>query len=173
MEQMIYVTSDTFFGRSHFAKKRGFSSVDEMDAALIEKWNNKVTDNDIVWHLGNFGWDIISIENALHNLNGTINLIPSEYDNASMEIFELQQIGVYEKYRIIESQNCVLSHWPMANWPGKSDNESMHLHGNSAEYKADLNKEKRFNVNCELWSLEPISLDSLKEIIEIVNKESE
>ena len=47
----------------------------------------------------------------------------------------------------------------------------MHLHGNNKEYKSDLNKEKRFNVNCDLWSLEPVSLESLKEITEMVKEQ--
>jgi calcineurin-like phosphoesterase family protein len=167
MAKMIYATSDTFFGRSSYAKERGFNSVEEMDQAMIDKWNSKVNEGDIVWHLGNFGWDVISIENALMQLNGTINLILSEYDKASQEVFKLQNVKTFEGYYIMESKNLVLSHWPMTIWPAKySSVKSMHLHGNDKELKANLDIEKRFNVNCELWSLGPISVDSLIEIAE-------
>ena len=40
MATMIYVTSDTFFGRSSIAKERGFSTVEEMNNQLIQNWND-------------------------------------------------------------------------------------------------------------------------------------
>ena len=54
MATMIYVISDTFFGRSSKAKDRGFADTQEMQNSMIEKWNSKVNKNDIVYHLGNF-----------------------------------------------------------------------------------------------------------------------
>ena len=165
---MIYVTSDTFFGRTALAKQRGFSSAQEMDNEIILNWNEKVKPSDIVWHLGNFGWDVISSEEALVRLNGTINLIPSEIDENINDVLRIQGVGKYTGYKIIESINCVLSHWPLADWPGKRNNNSLHLHGGDKEYKSELMIEKRFNVNCDLWSLSPVSIESLNEIKEMV-----
>ena len=56
----IFLTSDTFFGRQLTAIERGFGSSEEMDNHIIDSWNGRVGKNDVVYHLGNFGWDPIS-----------------------------------------------------------------------------------------------------------------
>lgn len=69
----LFFVSDTHFGHEailHYAK-RPFSSVEEMDQAMIDNWNKVVGPNDYVFHLGDFCfkgsqyWDRI-----LNQLNG-------------------------------------------------------------------------------------------------------
>ncbi len=56
----VFWTSDTHFGHAcpNWEKKlwagRGFSSVEEMDAAQIKAWNEAVSPEDVVFHLGDF-----------------------------------------------------------------------------------------------------------------------
>lgn len=47
----IFFTSDLHFGHKNIIQydQRPFSSVDEMDAALIERWNRKVSPEDLVY----------------------------------------------------------------------------------------------------------------------------
>ena len=51
-----FFTSDTHFDDefaiSYFS--RPVQSVDEMNAVMVERWNHVVTDEDIVYHLGDF-----------------------------------------------------------------------------------------------------------------------
>lgn len=168
---MIYVISDTFFGRSSKAKERGFSSCDDMQTAMISIWNKQVKSDDIVYHLGNFAWDIISAEATLIKLNGIINILPSMYDVAALETAEeIEEVNIIDKgIFVIESLDCVLSSWPLRDWPAKNEG-SLHIHGGDKRFKANLKKESRFNANCDLWSLSPISIDSLKEITETFRK---
>ena len=167
MGTMIHLISDTFFGRTSLAKQRGFSSAEEMDNQIIENWNDKVKPDDIVWHLGNFCWDVISGENAIQRLNGNINIIQSEIDICFNDMFSIHGINKFQGYFILESDNVVMSHWPMADWPAKIK-DSLHLHGGNKKYKSELMTEKRFNVNCELWSLGPISMHALNDIKDMV-----
>ena len=53
---MIFITSDTHFGDESIRRyeNRPFSSVQEMDEELIRRWNEKVSEDDVVWHLGDF-----------------------------------------------------------------------------------------------------------------------
>ena len=53
---MIFVTADHHFGHANIIEytNRPFASVEEMDAALIAAWNERVTDYDLVYHLGDF-----------------------------------------------------------------------------------------------------------------------
>jgi calcineurin-like phosphoesterase family protein len=139
-----------------------------MDNQLIENWNEKIKPNDIVWHLGNFAWDVIAGESALQRLNGQINLIQSETDMSMNDMFNVQGVNKFQGYFISEGHNCVMSHWPLVDWPAKRTKQSLHLHGSDKEYRSQLQIEKRFNVNCELWSLGPVSLESLNDIKNMV-----
>lgn len=73
----IFFTSDTHFGsqRTLSLSRRPFSCVKEMDSALIDNWNKKVSPEDTVYHLGDFG--DVSIRQYL---NGKINLILGNYE---------------------------------------------------------------------------------------------
>lgn len=56
-KQKTFFTSDTHFGakRTYELSKRPFTSVDDMDNMMISNWNKTITNNDIVYHLGDFG----------------------------------------------------------------------------------------------------------------------
>lgn len=82
----IFVTSDTHFGhdREFVWGPRGFSSIEEHDAAIIANWNSVVGPNDIVYHLG----DVMLKDNehgmdCLRQLNGTIYIVPGNHDTAT------------------------------------------------------------------------------------------
>lgn len=56
-EKKIFFTSDTHFfsGRHLELSKRPFRNVSDMDLNMVSNWNKKVTANDTVVHLGDFG----------------------------------------------------------------------------------------------------------------------
>lgn len=51
---MIYFTADTHFGHYNVIRfcDRPFASAEEMDEAMIQNWNDRVTGNDTVYILG-------------------------------------------------------------------------------------------------------------------------
>lgn len=81
-EGRVFFTSDTHFGseRTLSLSRRPFISVADMDKTLIANWNKKVTSQDTVYHLGDFG-DLT----PLHYLNGKINLISGNYEKKLMQ----------------------------------------------------------------------------------------
>lgn len=168
----IFFTSDTFFGRRLTAIDRGFSDEEEMLDTYIEKWNNRVQKNDIVYHLGNFAWDPISSEASMIHLNGKINFILGPYDShlPNMSLIKLgRHVILKNQITVIPNLDVVASHWPLADWPGKTEN-TLHLHGGAL--KSSTEDGLRFNANVYNWNGSPIELDFLKEMIQQSKEEN-
>ena len=49
----IYIIADTHFGDENIRlyEERPFQNTDEMDHEMIRRWNETVTDDDLVYHL--------------------------------------------------------------------------------------------------------------------------
>jgi calcineurin-like phosphoesterase family protein len=159
----VFVTSDTFFGRRLSATTHGFSSVEEMEDKIIDNWNSKVKPNDVVYHLGNFGWDPISTESSIIHLNGKIFFIGGSYDKHLSET-SLVKIGKHillPSISEVSKLNTVFSHWPLADWSNKEEG-SLHVHGGMKQE----NIKGRFCANISNWNWAPIELEFLKEMHE-------
>lgn len=79
----IYFTADLHIGHARIIEfcNRPFSSVDEMNEKLVENWNSRVTDLDIVFILGDLA--LGKIDDSLvyvSMLNGQKVLIPGNHD---------------------------------------------------------------------------------------------
>jgi calcineurin-like phosphoesterase family protein len=158
----IFVTSDTFFGRKLAATQGGFSSLEEMEDRIIENWNAKIKPNDIVYHLGNFGWDPISTESAIIHLNGKIFFVGGEYDKHLSEI-SLVKIGKHVLLPAISEIpkiNTVFSHWPLSNWANREEG-SIHIHGGLKQEQIT----NRFCANIANWNWSPIEFDFINDIV--------
>jgi calcineurin-like phosphoesterase family protein len=168
----ILFTSDTFFGRRLAAVERGFQEEEEMLDSYIQKWNDRVGKNDIVYHLGNFGWDPISTESAMIHLKGKINFIQGSYDshltNASL-VKTGRHTVLQNQIAIIPTHEIIVSHWPLLDWPGKSEG-AIHVHG--GEEKTSIEKGNRFNVNIKNWKSVPIELEFLQEVVQSHNTQN-
>ena len=87
----IFFTSDTHFGHKNIIKfcpwSRGFlSSVDEMNERLIKDWNDAVSPNDDVYHLGDFAFMGRSATKEMASaLNGNIHFIIGNHDKQILE----------------------------------------------------------------------------------------
>lgn len=79
----IWFTSDTHFGeeRTFRLSRRRYSGVWEMTEDLINKWNEFVGENDLVFHLGDFGEFVF-----LNRLNGKIVLIEGNYEEEKRDM---------------------------------------------------------------------------------------
>jgi calcineurin-like phosphoesterase family protein len=165
LSRKIFVTSDTFFGRKKSAKDRGFKSTHEMNEALIEKWNEKISDSDQVIHLGNFAWSVDDIERIYPRLNGDIYFMIGEHDQSLVEISEIHADVKIIEQQIVMKSDVVLCHWPLQEWPGKKLNK-FHFHGHLASnIKSNVKDIKRLNVCCDNWHLEPVEISETLEIL--------
>ncbi len=107
-----FFTADTHFGSARVMElsKRPFESVKDMDWTMAKNWNSTVSDNDVVYHLGDFGDPEI-----VKYLKGDIRLISGNYDTTEI-LKELTESGVTimgDSHRIIvNGQILSLRHTP-------------------------------------------------------------
>jgi len=124
----IWITSDHHFFHRNIIKycNRPFNSVSEMNEFMIKKWNEKVGDNDIVLHLGDFAFKGRARE-IRNRLNGTIILIRGNHDYNLTE---------GEGFIIVDGSltigNKILSHRPLEIIPEGFINIFGHIHHNKA-----------------------------------------
>jgi len=116
---MNYYISDTHFDHKNVIAfdSRPFFTVTEMNAKLIENWNNRVTNQDMVYILGDFHWgktqDWLFV---LRQLNGQKTLVRGNHDLHLPFTPELSKCFADVKdYKEIDDngRKIVLSHFPM------------------------------------------------------------
>ena len=78
----IWLTSDLHFGhdRMFVWGVRGYSSVEEMNEAQVEKWNAKASDEDDIYVLGDFMLGDKSNIKYIERLKGNIHLVYGNHD---------------------------------------------------------------------------------------------
>jgi len=171
----IFVTSNQQFGRPGAIKKydRPFSSLEEMNETLIENWNLTVSPEDVVYVLGNFGWDPTTVENCINTLNGHIYFIEGEFDKATVDVSmlpnadkKMEEIGQID---FLPEMDACMSYWPLSIWPGK-----YLLTGHPSKKIKTSPSKKIINVSCDQWSYKPVNIESLIGLFEENNlKKSE
>ncbi|QKN14295.1 hypothetical protein HR059_07380 [Sinorhizobium meliloti WSM1022] len=83
--QKFYI-ADTHLSHERIIRMcaRPFASIDEHDEAIVANWNSVVRDNDIVYHLGDFGFQLginsDRIRALFHRLRGHKYLIIGNHD---------------------------------------------------------------------------------------------
>ena len=84
---MNFYISDTHFGHQNIIRydNRPFSTADEMDEVLIDRWNDVVSDEDTVYVLGDFSWhrEEKTLE-ILDSLSGRKVLIKGNHDTRTI-----------------------------------------------------------------------------------------
>ena len=153
-----------------------------MDNELIENWNKKVRQGDLVYVLGDMFWnsDPQYVQTILNRLNGQIILIKGNHDKWIKNSANKKLLAGIKDFDDIEviladgtKKRCILSHYFMPFYKNHYYG-AVHLHGhshNSPESKLEkaiakyLNensyKNEIFNVGCMHWNYEPVTLDEI------------
>lgn len=156
---------------------RPFGSIDEMNEALIQKWNAKVKPGDDVYILGDFCFDPKGKKatELLKRLNGQKYLIKGNHDAfLKSKDFDESQLVWFKDYAEVkdtlngEDVRVVLFHYPIAVWNAKH-HHSYHLFGHIHSNKTSGNAhplafdlgDHAFNVGVDVRDLEPKTLQEL------------
>ncbi|MCB9755629.1 MAG: metallophosphoesterase [Myxococcales bacterium] len=153
MERTTFFTSDHHFGHANIIRycARPFAHADAMDEALIKRWNERVGDDDVVYHLGDFTLRNKRFARLMFSrLRGRVRVLglpwhhdsgwvptrpgPSDdYYSASGHAVEILPPMIVLR-RSVPGQSrrvpVTLSHYPLAEWEAKHHG-AWHLHGHS------------------------------------------
>ncbi|GLQ54856.1 metallophosphoesterase family protein [Devosia nitrariae] len=156
---MLYFTSDTHFADSRVLRidRRPFATVAEHDAALIQYWNEVVSADDEVWHLGDFARGPRDhVEVLLTRLNGRKHLIIGNNDpEPTIAAAGWSSVQHYAELTI-EGRLFVLCHYPFRTW-NKMGNGSINLHGHSHGRLKPM--PRQFDVGVDAQGLRPVALE--------------
>ena len=180
--QKMFFTSDSHFHHENIIKycRRPFKNVEENDAELIRRWNEKVPEDGIVFHLGDVGFgNPQTINEILNQLNGTIYLVIGNHDwrsivkNHSWRFREMtQQINMK-----IGKQHIILNHYPMlcfaGAWRGIDATWQLFGHVHTSPYTDDGLDQQRlkmlfttqYDVGVDNNDFTPVSYNEVKQII--------
>ena len=167
----IYVTSNMQLGRPNALSmyQREYENVDDMTKKMIDKWNETVTQDDIVYHIGNFAWDPKTAQDALLRLNGQICFIKGEHD-AALDTLKSKgmlrnRVTLVDDIVMLSQQGVTLSYWPLKAWPGKSSKFYSIIGYPDKSFKSNP-KERTINASTDLWQNKPQDIVKLTEIFE-------
>lgn len=163
-----FFAADTHFGGESIIRyeNRPFATVEEMDRALIERWNAEVKPEDTVYVLGDFSMYMNDDRDRelLQALNGKKILVMGNHDrHRSPE--QWRQLGFEEcsLWPIVYRDFFLLSHEPMyVNTNMPYVNVYGHVHSNPS-YR-DVSS-RSVCVSVERIAYQPISFDNMIALI--------
>ena len=190
---MIYFTADQHFGHKNILKHQGvtrpFDTIEEHDKFAVDQWNSVISNNDTVYHLGDFtlkGWSFFW--DTVQKLNGSILVVPGGHDYKwiqehpnpeiqikrpanfihsprrisllnTLETIEIHQGG---KYPLVIS----LCHYAQLKWD-RSHYGSLHLFGHS-HGRLEYPEPRSMDIGVDTNNFLPYSLDEV--VYKLTNK---
>ena len=169
---MIFYTADLHLGHKNIIRlcNRPFSSVEEMDAALIANWNAVVGAEDTVYILGDFSFRSPTSMKPVHKiLNGIKHLVVGNHDKSWLKNIKPEEYfaSVSPLLEIDDGDTHItLCHYPMLSW-NRLAHDSIHIHGhihnntNGIAYPV-LKDMPAYNAGVEVNNYFPVTLEKLK-----------
>lgn len=154
--QKLFFTSDTHYSHANICSAttqwerngsgvtfREFDSLDDMNRALVSRLNERVGEDDILFHVGDWsfgGFDKIEqfrsqiVCKNIHLLYGNHDHHIERNKDGIQSLFASTQhyLNLTVKWEVYKNQyrtaNFVLMHYPIASWDGLG-RSAIHLHG--------------------------------------------
>lgn len=181
----LWFTSDTHFNHANILKftNRPFENIAEHDEALIKNWNDRVGNDDTVFHLGDFCFGSSQkIMEIREKLNGNIILIRGNHDDKNLQrsLWSLFEDVVYQAKILVDGRTVYLNHFPFLCFARGSfdlygDGYSINLFGHvhsGPNCTTDDNSRlsilypTQYDVGVDNNNYAPISWNEVKSIIE-------
>lgn len=176
----VWFTSDTHFDHKNIIKycNRPFSDVDEMNAEMVRRWNATVAPTDRVFHLGDFAFTARRqrLHEIVSSLNGSITLVQGNHDNMRRNLYLQAFDDVVTSADLFGYELPVyLAHHPAWELPP----EDAACYNGLIEYqlcghvhtlwkmRSNGKGLTMLNVGVDQWDFRPISLEQVREALQI------
>ncbi len=180
---MIYYTSDLHFGHENVIKfdNRPFTDADEMDRMMIELWNGRVRQEDMVYIMGDLCYrSSHPTEWYLARLKGHKFLVLGNHDLPIQENPEALKLldGVDKMMDVKDGDRRVcLCHYPMVEWNAYFRG-SWHIYGHIHNRKDEAfeimkKKDHALNAGCMINNYMPSTFEEVVRNNEIFRQSGE
>jgi calcineurin-like phosphoesterase family protein len=153
-----------------------------MNETLIANWNNVVTPDDVVYHLGDFAFgDALGVDRVMRRLNfAHFHFIMGNHDKPFIDWYHnfgneelTRKVTVYPHFleTKIQGNKFTLCHYAMRVW-NESHRGAMHLYGHSHGTLPDDPNSKSFDVGVDCHAYRPISLERVLAIMATKQQEN-
>lgn len=112
----VFIIADNHFADENIIRycNRPFASAKEMDEVIIKNWNETVSNNDVVIHLGDFALGSREYcADICKRLNGKKILIKGNHDTHSAQFYRKCGFAEVSKFPIIYDNFYIMSHEPL------------------------------------------------------------
>lgn len=170
----IFVISDTHFNHANilnFTNHAGektrpeFSSVEEMNEHMIDRWNSVVRDNDVIYHLGDVHFGATANEKSnrsiLSRLKGRKYLCLGNHDNPADPVLH-EHFKKVTFWNYLKDFKVSLSHIPLHESTmseSKDGPRTLGIHGHI--HRNPPPSPKHINVSVEWIDYTPIEITEL------------
>jgi calcineurin-like phosphoesterase family protein len=161
---MEFFVSDTHFCHERilsFTNENGklvrpeFKDVNEMNQCMIDNWNSVVGEKDVVYHLGDVGFEKYKTDEIMEKLHGVKYLIIGNHDDVRVKwMRHFKKAFIWLKF---SKYDFIASHMPLheSSLFGIKYNVHGHIHE-----KADPSP-VHLNISVEKTNYSPISLEEV------------
>lgn len=156
----IYFSSDTHYFHDNIIKycSRPFQDAEEMNNKMIENWNAVITEEDVVFHIGDFSAGLKGrteeLRRIISSLAGKKVLIRGNHDH--LEDAWYIESGFVSVHDIFAINDVLLSHMPVKDM--QQEEKMFVVHGHI--HRTDVpNFDKHFNVAVDRNNFAPVPLE--------------
>jgi calcineurin-like phosphoesterase family protein len=178
----MYLTSDNHFGHKNIIGycDRPFQTVEQMDEAMIQRWNHNVGKTATIMVVGDFSfYDAVKTKEITQRLNGRKILIRGNHDKAHSDSWFLKCgfDSVVESMTIpamVQEDTVEIQHY--------HDYESRYgygvlFHGHAHNFFKAKHyvtfKRVLLNVGVDCWNFTPVHIDFLFETVKRIRQQHE
>lgn len=164
-DDLVYCGHLTHFGHNRIIRycNRPFSSAEEMEQVMLEKFNSRIKRGDILYHLGDVCWSSYDMGRFFGQLNTKqCHLILGNHDKKHVGEYKkwFSWVGDYKSITV-GSVPVRMFHYPMRSWNAKGHG-AIHLYGHChGTVEPGLNRS--MDVGVDPMDFAPISYEEVYE----------
>jgi len=162
----LWFISDTHFSHENMLRftnhdgertRPEFASVQEMDQAMIDRWNSVVQPGDKIYHLGDVGFDKNALDRILPKLHGHKRLILGNHDTFDMHFYRRHFDKILVSWRGL-GRGLIFSHYPLLI-DDQDRRMIANVHGHI--HRSHINNPRYINISVEVIDYTPVHADTL------------